>query len=274
MRIHHLCCLTMCPPCARLVDGVGPWLGRGRMTCHTLLVETPADGLVLVDTAIGLDDLRDPKGRLGWAFATFMLPEHPPESDAAVRQVERLGFRATDVRHIIVTHLDVDHAGGLADFPHAAVHVLEAERDAALHPNSLAERHRYRQPHWAHGPKWEVYAAQGEPWRGLPAVRGLRGLPPEILMIPLPGHTRGHAAIAVETPGGGVVHCGDAYFHRNTLKGAPIPGGIRGFERRIAVDFAKVRDNHDKLRTLAATGDLRVFCAHDPEELRAAQRSA
>jgi glyoxylase-like metal-dependent hydrolase (beta-lactamase superfamily II) len=36
-------------------------------------------------------------------------------------QVQRLGFDPRDVRHIVLTHLDFDHAGGLDDFPHATV---------------------------------------------------------------------------------------------------------------------------------------------------------
>jgi glyoxylase-like metal-dependent hydrolase (beta-lactamase superfamily II) len=32
------------------------------------------------------------------------------------RQVERLGYRREDVRHIVLTHLDMDHAGGLRVF--------------------------------------------------------------------------------------------------------------------------------------------------------------
>jgi metal-dependent hydrolase (beta-lactamase superfamily II) len=30
----------------------------------------------------------------------------------AIDQLERLGFSARDVRHIVLTHLDFDHAGG------------------------------------------------------------------------------------------------------------------------------------------------------------------
>ncbi len=37
--------------------------------------------------------------------------------------MKRLGYSINDVRHIILTHLDLDHAGGLHDFPNAAVHV-------------------------------------------------------------------------------------------------------------------------------------------------------
>src|SRR3546814_15732883 len=36
-----------------------------------------------------------------------------------------------DVRHIIITHLDFDHAGGIEDFPAAAVHLTGREKVVA-----------------------------------------------------------------------------------------------------------------------------------------------
>jgi hypothetical protein len=65
MRVHHLDCLTMCPPFARWATGSGGLFERGKMVCHVLLIETEKDGLLLVDTAIGLDDCADTGGRLG-----------------------------------------------------------------------------------------------------------------------------------------------------------------------------------------------------------------
>ena len=44
---------------------------------------------------------------------------------------------------------------------------------------------------------WRTYRSGGERWFGFEAVRDLDGLPPEILMIPLPGHTGGHAGVAI-----------------------------------------------------------------------------
>ncbi|MEH2556733.1 hypothetical protein V1286_004262 [Bradyrhizobium algeriense] len=63
MRVHHLNTGTMCPIGRRLVNGTGSIFQRARMVCHCLLIETN-DGLALVDTGIGLDDIANPP-RLG-----------------------------------------------------------------------------------------------------------------------------------------------------------------------------------------------------------------
>ena len=49
------------------------------------------------------------------------------EYDTAVRRLEQLGSSTDDVRQILMTHCDPDHAGGLADFPNAKVHMAEEE---------------------------------------------------------------------------------------------------------------------------------------------------
>lgn len=270
MRVHHLSCLTFCPVSARLVNGRGSALARGRMECHCLLIGTERHGLVLVDTAIGSEDCAAPHARLGALFTHLMIGRaRPPVERTALRQIEALGFRASDVRHVVVTHLDLDHAGGLPDFPHATVHLLADEKDAALLRRTTPEKSRYRPVHFAHGPRWQTYDARGERWRGFEVVRALEGLPPEIFLIPLTGHTRGHACVAVEgVAGGPLVHCGDAYFHRGAIDPArgPIPAGLRFFERHAAVDGRRIAENHARLRALREGGDVRLFCAHDPDE--------
>lgn len=138
-----------------------------------------------------------------------------------MRQVERLGFSRSDVRHIIVTHLDLDHAGGMSDFPEAQVHLLNSEYAAAIAPTTFKDRYRYRASHWEHGPSWVLYKVQGERWFGFECVRQMQGLPPEILLVPLEGHTRGHAGVAVYSQGSWLLHAGDAYYFR--LGDGPSP---------------------------------------------------
>lgn len=269
MRVHHLDCCTMCPRGQRAINGEGARFARARLVSHCLLLETDRDGLVLVDSGIGVEDVRQTR-RLGVLFGPAMaIDATKSQQMPALPQIEALGFAREDVRHIVLTHIDFDHAGGLPDFPAAKVHVHANERDAALARRSLKAKTRYRQPQLEHGPAWEVYDAVGEPWNGMPAVRQLVGLPPEILALPMAGHSRGHAAIAVDTGRGWLVHAGDAYFHRSVLErgdASGTPWALRWIERLISVDYRSVRRNHALLAELSKRDGVTVFSAHDAVE--------
>jgi len=269
MKVHHLNCATMCPFGGRLLSGAGSVAAPARLVCHCLLLETSA-GLVLVDSGLGLADVEAPERRLGRHFTLLTQPVCDPE-ETAVRQVERLGFARRDVRHVVLTHCDLDHAGGIPDFPDATVHVHADEKEAALHPRTRLERSRYARAHFRHQPTWAVYRPSGEPWFGFECVRDLAGLPPEILLIPLSGHTRGHSGVAVQSSGGWLLHAGDAYFHR--LEMAPdrrrCPPLLDAFQRIVEIDGRARTRNQHRLRTLVreSSDEVRVFSAHDPVEL-------
>lgn len=272
MRVHHLNCGTMHPIGGRLVDGRPGVLRRAEMVCHCLLLETDS-GLVLVDSGMGTPSVTRPTDWLGAGFVRLVHPVGDA-SETAVRQVERLGFAASDVRHIVLTHLDLDHAGGLVDFPDATVHVHARELASLRNPRDAIERARYRTMHFAHRPKWSTHADLGESWFGFDAVRDIGGLPPEILLVPLAGHTRGHTGVAVATDDGWLLHAGDAYFSPGEMD--PVrpycPPGLAFFESRMQMDReARIRNQH-RLRALVREhGDeVRVLCAHNPVELRRA----
>jgi glyoxylase-like metal-dependent hydrolase (beta-lactamase superfamily II) len=268
LRVHHFSAGTLCPVGARLVLGEGSLFGRAELVCHCLLVEG-GDGLILVDTGMGTADLADVEGRLGRWFATVAAPRRDP-AGTALAAVERLGFRASDVRHIVPTHLDLDHAGGLPDFPSAEVHVHAAEHDAAMNPRSAMERSRYRRAHWAHGPRWNPRSRGGDDWMGFTSVQAIDGSD-DVLLIPLHGHTRGHCGVAVRTADGWLLHAGDAYFHHREVASEPAcPPALRAFQRLAAVDDELRRANQARLRELACAGrGVRMHSAHCPVELRA-----
>jgi glyoxylase-like metal-dependent hydrolase (beta-lactamase superfamily II) len=267
VKVHHLNCGTMRPPGRRLINGDGGLFEAGTMVCHCLLVETDA-GLVLIDSGIGLADTEHPPGSLPRRFVRAVRPALRAE-ETAIRQVTALGYDPADVRHVVLTHLDLDHAGGLRDFPHATVHVLADELAAASAPRTTKERERYRTAQWSHGPKWATYTADGEPWFGFAAARELTGLPAEILLIPLAGHTRGHAGVAVQDGSGWLLHAGDAYFHRDQLAGKKAPLGLHAFQSFVDTDRPARKANQQRLVELANDNDgaVRVFSAHDPVEL-------
>ncbi|WP_107655936.1 MBL fold metallo-hydrolase [Nocardia suismassiliense] len=269
MRIHHLNCGTLRPPSPRLVNGTGSLFGRGTCVCHCLLIETDRT-LVLVDTGIGTRDIAQPVKNLGAEFVWGVHPSLDP-AETALQQILRLGFSAGDVGHIVLTHLDIDHTGGLPDFPHAAVHVNTDELAAARRPLTFLERRRYAGASWAHGPKWVEHQAEGAEWFGFRAIRELPGLPAEILLVPLDGHTRGHTGVAIDTGADTgprwLLHAGDAYDYHGQLDAEPTcPLGLRAFQYALQSNKSSRLHNLERLRELARYGQADIFCAHDPAE--------
>ena len=250
MKVHHLNCGTMNSPGATFV-------------CHVLLCETD-NGLVLVDTGFGLHDCAVPS-RIG--PARYVLRPELDTDETAARQVERLGFSTADVRHIVTTHFDIDHIGGLADFPDAQIHVTAAEVAGAMTAPNRGERFRFQPAQWSHGPKIVEHEPDGEAWRGFAAAKELDAIAPGIVLVSLPGHTRGHACVAVDAGHRWVLHCGDAFYNRGTIDGhSHVPVTIKLSESIIAFDRARVRDNHARLAELYARRepDLLIVSAHDP----------
>jgi glyoxylase-like metal-dependent hydrolase (beta-lactamase superfamily II) len=195
MTIHILNCFS-CD--ARVPSG---W--RTGTLC--LLAET-SQGPVLIDTGPGLDDYVRPPGILR-VFQVITKVAMDVE-ETACRQVARLGYSPQDVQHVVLTHMHFDHCGGLRDFPAATVHVHQREYEAFMaRPRQLADL-AYVRRHTAHHPRFSLYGDQGESWYGLPAIR----LPfdPEMWLVPLFGHTRGHCGVTIRTKAGWHFHVADA----------------------------------------------------------------
>ncbi len=266
MKVHHLNSGTMRPFGGKLVDGKGSAFSAATLVCHVLLLETD-DGLVLVDSGMGLEDVRNPGPTLAWHWRLMSRPVLD-ERETALRQVEALGFRAVDVRHIVLTHLDLDHAGGLRDFPNAEVHVLQEELDSALRPGKTGnDRTRYPDGQWSHGPKWVTHEPHGEQWFGFDGVREFR---PDILLVPLIGHTRGHTGVAVNTGSGWLLHAGDSYMYHGEMRTPPnSTPALRFMQSRMDTVRELRLSNQDRLRDLVRNhGDeIDVFSAHDAAEL-------
>jgi glyoxylase-like metal-dependent hydrolase (beta-lactamase superfamily II) len=255
------------------MDGRSPSIfQRGSLCCHCMLLEMET-GLCLVDTGYGLRDVQNPRSRLSGFFLSLMSPDFREEL-TAVRQIERLGFRASDVRHIVLTHLDFDHAGGLDDFPEAAIHLMAQERDDALAQRTWLDRQRYRPQQWSSRARWQLHATgNGEPWFGFQCVRDMAGLPPEVLMVPLRGHTTGHAGIAVRTDDDWLLMAGDAYFyHREMAWETPYcTPGLRMYQTMMEKDRSARLHNQQRLRSLVheQARTVTVICAHDNTEFEA-----
>ncbi|MHC5537507.1 MBL fold metallo-hydrolase [Singulisphaera rosea] len=227
--------------------------------CHCLVLEDK-NGLALVDTGIGLEDVRHPAERLGKPLID-MAGFRFNEPDTAIRRLEALGLRPGDVSHVVLTHADPDHTGGLADFPQAQVHISEEELA------SVARDHfRYVPTHFAHKPHWTTHAKSSREWFGLEARPVELGFEAEVLLIPLFGHTLGHCGIAIRQGDRWVLHAGDAYYLRVELTADDHP--VSQLTAMRADDNARRLGSLEQIRRLVRDhGDtIDVFGYHDGSE--------
>ena len=261
-NIHHLTCGSFCPVCAPLFGQKG-W--KAHLVCHCLLVETDR-GLVLIDTGLGTQDYLHTQQRLGSLLTKFGAIV-PDIHLSAFHQIQRLGYSLDDVKHIFVSHLDFDHAGGISDFPNATVHVLASEFNATQ-SLSLKGKNRYKTEQFKYHRYWNfAEQADGEAWFNLQKVKGLPLFQDEILMVPLIGHTLGHSAIAVKKQDGWILFCGDAYFSHLELNPKNSLRALDLTERLLAEDNQQRLHNLKQLQYLAQhEPSIELICAHDPVE--------
>ncbi|WP_129714857.1 MBL fold metallo-hydrolase [Pedobacter sp. SYP-B3415] len=244
--IHHLNCVDIQSP------------GYGAAVGHCMLLEH-TDRLVLIDTGTGLLDAARPDERMGRQLIE-LTGFRFDEQQTAKRQIEALGLDPGKVTDIVLSHLDPDHTGGLADFPQATVHVSEEEYEAFKHGNL-----RYLPAHLSHQPPIRTYAAVPDTWLGLEARRLDISLEPDLFLVPLFGHTAGHCGVVISTPGISIFYVGDAYYLREELRNPRHP----------VTNLARMRAENDNLR-LDSLGKISkliyenpalvIFGYHDPAE--------
>jgi glyoxylase-like metal-dependent hydrolase (beta-lactamase superfamily II) len=160
-----------------------------------------------VDTGLGLDDYSDPTWFTKFFRVITDMPFDPNE--AAANRLKGLGYKPEDIKHIILTHMHFDHCSGLPDFPRAKIHVHRREYESftdgkVLHWDEFAYVSRYI----VHQPDFVLYDKVDSKWYDFDAIR----LPftPEMFLIPLHGHSRGHCGLAVKTSEGWLFHAADA----------------------------------------------------------------
>jgi glyoxylase-like metal-dependent hydrolase (beta-lactamase superfamily II) len=161
-----------------------------------------------------------------------------------------LGLRPEDVTEVIVTHLHYDHAGGLALFPHAHLHLQEAEMAYATGPCMCHDT--LRMPFTA----GHVCEAVTRLYRGKLSFHvGDAEIADGVTVHCIGGHSRGLQAVRVRTRAGWMVLASDAaHFYENLWLRKPFP---------IVVDLQDMLDGFTRLERLASRRAL-IVPGHDP----------
>ena len=167
-----------------------------------------------------------------------------------VKALEAVGVMPDEVKDVIVTHLHYDHAGCLADFPNATLHI---------HPTELA---------YATGPCMCEDALRA-PFTGAHICDAITALysgrvrftgesdyvADGVTVHRIGGHSKGLQAVQVKTASGWMCLASDAaHYYENFLRRKPFP---------IVVDVEEMLAGFDRIQGLATSTEL-VIPGHDP----------
>jgi glyoxylase-like metal-dependent hydrolase (beta-lactamase superfamily II) len=217
------------------LDGY-PFGTTDRIPIPGWLVERDDGGVVLFDT--GFDPTAD-----GSELAFPGFP--PPDVVALPDAVAAAGYSLDDVDDVVLSHLMVDHAGGLRTLePGTTAWIQQAEWKYAVSGDAEAGPYRAAD---LEGIDVVVHTVDGdaEPW---PGVR----------LVATPGHCPGHQSLALEVGGSWVVLAADAADLQKNLAERIAPGILlEGRDEALS--------SLGRLRALAEELGALVLPGHDPE---------
>lgn len=215
-----------------------------RLPVNVVLVHSPS-GWVLLETGI---DPRPYRHATEHDIYTLGLPEFAVDGDPLPAALERCGVAPGDLAAAAVSHLHLDHSGGLRHLA-GRVPVTVQERELAFATGRAGREQAYVR---------EDYDLPGLDWR---TIDGDAAIAPGIDAVFTPGHTPGHMSYRVRMARSGTwLFAVDAIdLQRGIDEDRPIGSAAD------PADDALRRASHDRLVALAQHEGARLVPGHCPE---------
>jgi N-acyl homoserine lactone hydrolase len=207
------------------------------------------DGVILVDTGMSSRLKSEPPWHPFFRFGVRFDIE--PEQEAGP-QLRAIGIRSADVRQIVLTHLHVDHDGGLTAFPASEIVASPGELKRA---SGIAGRMLgYLPQRWPKGFDPRPLVLDGGPYG--PFARSKRLVADgSIVAVATPGHTPDHLSVIVNDGDVSVFIAGDASYSEATM----LMGAIDG----VSEDEAQAAATLAAIKAFAAARPTIYLPAHD-----------
>jgi glyoxylase-like metal-dependent hydrolase (beta-lactamase superfamily II) len=227
---------------------------------YAWVVEHP-EGVIVVDTG-ETARASQPGYFPGWQpYFRFAVKEWVRPEEETGPQLRALGVDPQrDVRWLVLTHLHTDHAGGLGHF--AGVDTLVSRAEYASAQGVHGQFEGYPNKRWP-----DAFAPRLLDFTNRPYSSFAQSLPlttaGDVVLVPTPGHTRGHLSVIVQDGDHAVFLAGDTSYTQELLL-ERAPDGV-------GPDEAQEFDTHRRILQFAQSTPTVYLPTHDPES---AQRLA
>jgi len=214
-------------------------------------IET-AEGVIVVDTGQGAHLLESGKSLhpyVRWEVAFRIEPEQEIGP-----QLRALGIGARDVKRVVLTHLHMDHDGGLAHFQNSEI--LVAPGELRLASGTLGRIRGYLPQRW---PSWFDPAPlhlAAEPFGPFASSRRLTQAG-DVIAVATPGHTADHISVVVQDGDVHLLLAGDTSYNEALM----LAGKLDGVSEDEGISGATL----DAIRRFAASGPVVYLPTHDPQ---------
>jgi N-acyl homoserine lactone hydrolase len=212
-------------------------------------IENP-EGVIVVDTGAAAHLKSLPR----WHpyFQSSVRFDIEPEQEVGP-QLRGRGIGARDIKTVVLTHMHIDHDGGLAHFPHSRIVVSgdELARTSGIRGAILG----YLPNRW---PKW--FDPQPLAWQPTPYGPFMRSAPltaaGDVVVVPTPGHTPSHLSVIVRDGDEQIMFAGDASYLDSTMLNGRVDG--------VSPNEAEATATLAAIRTLCAQRPTVYLPTHDP----------
>ena len=201
---------------------VSAWARTFTPPLPAYLVEHPGAGPVLIDTGLHSSVAVKPSENFGRVTVMAFRDIQMEARQALPAQLRNRGLEPSAVKAVVMTHLHVDHASGIAEFPDATFVVSKAEWEAAT---SQGQTHGYVTRQFDHAFDYRLLDFEGPDafsFAGFARSFDLFG-DGSVRTVYTPGHSLGHMSVVLRTARGEVLVAGDAMYLQRTLEDTHLP---------------------------------------------------
>ena len=225
----------------KVLRSVGP--ENPAIPIPAFLIRHPKAGNILVDTGLHPSIASDPRENLGRLGAWASQPELEAGMDVPAR-LRGSGISPSAIRLVLLTHLHLDHASAIADFPDSTFIVSAAEwKDATSGVLPIFRAYRRQQYDYAFDFRTVDFDDERvSSYSTFGRTLDLFG-DGSVRLASTPGHTTGHMSVIVRLGDRDMVIAGDALPREEQLEQeADLPG--------------RMQDEHNYRRSLQ---EIRLF---------------